>query len=81
VSANSSGTNATTASKSGIGSSSPGAGAPAAGSRGAGSDGKEHKVSKALRTRRNGTDIAGEAEAVVAVVGDDEVDKSQAPRQ
>lgn len=81
ASANSSGTNATTASKSGIGSSSPGAGAPAAGSRGAGSDGKEHKVSKALRTRRNGTDIAGEAEAVVAVVGDDEVDKSQAPRQ
>ncbi|OKH85597.1 hypothetical protein EB75_19700 [Mycobacterium sp. ST-F2] len=83
VSASSTGANPTTAAKAGIGSSSPGAGAPAAGSKGAGGDGKEHKVSKALRTRRNGATIAGEAEAVVSVVGDEGQQESdaQASRQ
>lgn len=50
---------------------SPGAGAPAAG-RGAGADGgKEHKASKALRTKANGEVVAGVAEtnAVLPVVG------------
>lgn len=48
-----------------------GAGAPAAGHRGAGSDGSVHKANKALRRRKNGEEVAGTAEAVVAVVGDD----------
>lgn len=78
--ANSSAASPVGASRSGIGSSSPGAGAPAAGARGAGSDGKEHKVSKALRNRKNGAGIVGEAEAVVSVVGD-EGDQKQASQQ
>lgn len=44
-------------------------GAPAAGHRG-GSDGKEHKAAKFLRRRQNGEDVLGDADAVVAVVGD-----------
>ncbi|WP_131822178.1 hypothetical protein [Mycobacteroides saopaulense] len=45
-----------------------GGGAPAAGNRG-GSD-KEHKVNKALRTKQNGEELLGEAEAIVPVVGE-----------
>lgn len=43
-------------------------GGPAAGQRGG--DGKEHKVNKALRTRANGSDIVGEADAVLPVIGE-----------
>ncbi|HET6734013.1 hypothetical protein [Mycobacterium sp.] len=43
-------------------------GGPAAGGRGA--DGKEHKGNKALRTRKNGSDIVGDTDAVVPVLGD-----------
>jgi hypothetical protein len=42
-------------------------GGPAAGQRGA--DGKEHKGNKALRTRKNGSDIVGDTDAVVPVLG------------
>ncbi|OBB97176.1 hypothetical protein A5779_15585 [Mycolicibacterium peregrinum] len=68
----------TTAARSGIsaGSGSPGAGAPAAGHRGNGADGSVHKANKALRRKKNGEDVMGDAEAVVAVVGDD----AQEPR-
>jgi hypothetical protein len=46
----------------------PGAGAPAAGA--AGRDGnKGHQVLKALRRKKTGQEVAGEAEAVVPVVG------------
>lgn len=57
-----------------------GAGAPAMGPPGTpggaghgagGQQNKEHKVNKALRGRRTGTQIAGEAEAVVPVIGAD----------
>ncbi|WP_157896298.1 hypothetical protein [Mycobacteroides chelonae] len=58
-------------SRAGVGTSgsSAGGGAPAAGQRGAGSD-KEHKVSKALRNRKQGEDLIGDVEAVVSVLGD-----------
>ena len=45
-----------------------GGGAPGAGGKGA-SDGKEHKGNKALRTRKNGSDIVGDTDAVVPVLG------------
>lgn len=45
----------------------PGAGAPAAGQRGG--EGAAHTPSKALRRKKNGQKVAGEAEAVVPVVG------------
>jgi hypothetical protein len=38
---------------------------------------KDHKVSKALRRRQNGTEIAGEAEAVVPVIGADQGEDQQ----
>jgi hypothetical protein len=64
-------------SKAGMGAASPGMGAPGTpggghGGGGAQQQGKEHKVNKALRRRQNGTDIAGEAEAVVPVIGQDQ---------
>jgi hypothetical protein len=46
----------------------PGAGAPAAGA-GARDGNKAFQVSKALRRKKTGQQIAGEAEAVVPVVG------------
>ena len=54
-------------------------GSPGAAGSGAGGaqQGKEHKVSKALRSRRRGIEIAGEAEAVVPVVGQDQEDDQQ----
>ncbi|OKH73161.1 hypothetical protein [Mycolicibacterium sp.] len=68
----------TTAARSGIsaGSGAPGAGAPAAGHRGNGADGSVHKANKALRRKKNGEDVMGDTEAVVAVVGDE----AQEPR-
>jgi hypothetical protein len=64
-------------SKAGMGAASPGMGAPGtpggAGHGGGGQQqGKEHKVTKALRSRKTGTEIAGEAEAVVPVIGQDQ---------
>lgn len=51
-------------------------GAPGAAGHGAGgAQGKEHKVLKALRNRDNGNEVAGEAEAVLAVIGHDAEDK------
>ncbi|MDO3300427.1 hypothetical protein LK468_16910 [Mycobacteroides abscessus] len=52
---------------------SPGAagGAPAAGARPGGAAGAIHKVNKALNSRKNGSEIVGQADAVVAVVGDE----------
>lgn len=47
-----------------------GAGAPAAGNRGT-AVGGVHKANKALRNQRNGQDVIGEADAAVAVVGDE----------
>jgi hypothetical protein len=51
------------------GSGSPGAGAPAAGQRGGDQSGKGHQVNKALRRKKNGRDVIGDAEGTVAVVG------------
>jgi hypothetical protein len=64
-------------SKAGTGAASPGMGAPGTpggghGGGGGQQQGKEHKVIKALRRRQNGTEIAGEAEAVVPVIGQDQ---------
>jgi hypothetical protein len=53
----------------GSGAGSPGAGAPAAGQRGGDQNGKGHQVNKALRRKKNGKDVIGDADAVVAVVG------------
>lgn len=52
---------------------SPGAagGAPAAGTRQGGAAGTVHKVNKALNNRKNGSEIVSQADAVVAVVGED----------
>lgn len=47
----------------------PGAGAPAAGHQ-AGGAGGPHQPSKALRRKKNGEEIIGDAEAVVAVLGE-----------
>jgi hypothetical protein len=63
--------------KAGMGAASPGMGAPGTpgGGHGGGAgqqQGKEHKAIKALRRRQNGTEIAGEAEAVVPVIGQDQ---------
>jgi hypothetical protein len=75
------------ASGAGIGATSPGMGAPGTpGGAGHGAGGaqqaKEHKVNKALRNRQNGTEIAGEAEAVVPVIGQDQgPDQDQDQRQ
>lgn len=46
----------------------PGAGAPAAGQRG-GDNAKGHQVIKALRRKKTGQHVAGEADAVVPVIG------------
>ena len=51
------------------GAGSPGAGAPAAGQRGGDQNGKGHQVNKALRRKKNGKDVIGDAEAAVAIVG------------
>jgi hypothetical protein len=64
-------------SRAGIGANAPAMGTPGtpggAGHGGGGQQqGKEHKVIKALRRRKNGTEIAGEAEAVVPVIGQDQ---------
>ena len=63
--------------KAGMGAASPGMGAPGTpgGGHGGGAgqqQGKEHKVIKALRSRKTGNEIAGEAEAVVPVIGQDQ---------
>lgn len=55
----------------GAGAGSPGAGAPAAGQRGD-QNGKGHQVNKALRRKKNGKDVIGDAEAAVPVVGANE---------
>lgn len=49
-------------------------GTPGGAGHGAGGaqQGKEHKVNKALRSRQNGTEIAGEAEAVIPVIGQEQ---------
>jgi hypothetical protein len=69
----------TPAARSGIssGSGAPGAGAPAAGHRGAGAEGSAHKANKALRRKKNGEDVMGSAEAVVAVVGDEPAEAAE----
>ena len=64
-------------SKAGMGAASPGMGAPGTpggAGHGAGGQqqGKEHKAIKALRSRKTGTEIAGESEAVVPVIGQDQ---------
>ena len=64
-------------SKAGMAAASPGMGAPGTpgGGHGGGAgqqQGKEHKVIKALRSRKTGNEIAGEAEAVVPVIGADQ---------
>ncbi|WP_099041608.1 hypothetical protein [Mycobacterium neglectum] len=47
-------------------------GTPGGAGHGAGAaQGKEHKVNKALRSRQNGSEIAGEVDAVVPVIGED----------
>ncbi|WP_155946637.1 hypothetical protein [Mycobacterium sp. URHD0025] len=56
----------------GAGAGSPGAGAPAAGQRAGDQNGKGHQVNKALRRKKNGKDVIGDAEASVPVVGADE---------
>jgi hypothetical protein len=61
----------------GTGAATPAMGPPGTpGSAGQGAGGaqqsKEHKANKALRRRQNGTEIAGEAEAVVPVIGQDQ---------
>lgn len=56
----------------GAGAGSPGAGAPAAGQRAGDQNGKGHQVNKALRRKKNGKDVMGDAEAAVPVVGADE---------
>jgi hypothetical protein len=61
----------------GTGAASPAMGSPgtpggAGHGAGAGQQNKEHKANKALRRRQNGTEIAGEAEAVVPVIGQDQ---------
>ncbi|MED5814285.1 hypothetical protein VST63_18135 [Mycolicibacterium sp. 050232] len=61
----------------GSGAGSPGAGAPAAGQRAGDQNGKGHQVNKALRRKKNGKDVIGDAEAAVPVVGADE-DAAQA---
>lgn len=55
----------------GSGAGSPGAGAPAAGQRGD-QNGKGHQVNKALRRKKNGKDVIGDADASVPVVGANE---------
>lgn len=72
--ATTSGSAATPAARAGLSSGAggaPGAGAPAAGHRGNGADGTVHKANKALRRRKNGEEVMGDAGAVVAVVGAD----------
>ncbi|WP_208301192.1 hypothetical protein [Mycobacterium sp. DL440] len=56
----------------GAGAGSPGAGAPAAGQRGGDQNGKGHQVNKALRRKKNGKDVIGDADASVPVVGANE---------
>ncbi len=61
----------------GSGAGSPGAGAPAAGQRAGDQNGKGHQVNKALRRKKNGKDVIGDAEAAVPVVGADEEAEQQ----
>ncbi|WP_135459199.1 hypothetical protein [Mycobacterium sp. DL99] len=56
----------------GAGAGSPGAGSPAAGQRAGDQNGKGHQVNKALRRKKNGKDVIGDADASVPVVGADE---------
>ncbi|MHA3023898.1 hypothetical protein ACXPWS_26955 [Mycobacterium sp. BMJ-28] len=56
-----------------------GAGAPAAGHRGGGADGSVHKANKALRRKKNGEEVIGATEAVVAVVGDEARELAEGP--
>jgi hypothetical protein len=49
----------------------PGMGGGGPAGAGAGkNDGKEHKANKALKRRKNGSDIVGDTDAVVPVLGD-----------
>jgi hypothetical protein len=64
-------------SKAGMSAASPAMASPGTpggghGGGGAQQQGKEHKANKALRRRQNGIEIAGETEAVVPVIGQDE---------
>jgi hypothetical protein len=53
----------------GMGAPGMGGGGPAGAGAGK-SDGKEHKANKALKRRKNGSDIVGDTDAVVPVLGD-----------
>ncbi|MCP9271550.1 hypothetical protein [Mycolicibacterium arenosum] len=52
------------------GAGAPGTGAPPPSGQRGGPEEKDHKVNKALRTKRNGESLFGEAAAIVPVVGD-----------
>lgn len=52
------------------GAGAPGAGAPAAGQQGGAAAGANHQPSKALRRKRNGENLIGDADAVVPVLGE-----------
>ncbi|MEZ0363580.1 hypothetical protein ACAG26_07720 [Mycobacterium sp. pUA109] len=65
----------TSASRAGLGGSgAAGAGAPAAGNRGSTVGGGVHKANKALRNRKNGQEVAGDAAAVAPVLGEESKD-------
>ena len=60
---------------------SPGGAPPGGGGGGQrGSTSKEHKASKALRRKKNGELVIGEADAVVPVIGDDGPDEAEPPQ-
>ncbi len=69
---------ATPAARAGVstGTSAPGAGAPAAGHRGGDGGDKIHKVSKALRSTKNGEEVMDEAAAIVPVVGEEQPEQA-----
>jgi hypothetical protein len=65
------------ASQPGTGAGAPGMGPPgtpggAGHGAGGAQQGKEHKINKALRSRKTGAEIAGDSEAVVPVIGQDQ---------
>jgi hypothetical protein len=60
---------------------SPGGAPPGGGGGGQrGSTSKEHKASKALRRKKNGELVIGEADAVVPVIGDDGQEEAEPPQ-
>jgi hypothetical protein len=52
------------------GTGAPGAGGPGSGHQGAAAAGTQHQPSKALRRKKNGEEIIGDTDAVVAVLGE-----------